>query len=340
MPQRVGISTMLVGLLAALAGSGVDDSVGIFYNIFHDTLLLQQAGPERLPELRTTLEKAHIGLSVKVFADGRAQDNRLSVGVHGCYVERRCPDDSVAAARALARHTNAPPLVWEWIDVYEMSLEVSDAPLPMLGFGVADDGAKLYISRSAHSEEYPPLPFGRRLALPDVLRAHNFTDGLALKGVSLEWSVEAPNRSVRVRIYHSEPAILSALYRWGSHHNISRVRLSVWAAQLAQAAPHAQLIWTSPLYDPFAQLEPPRLFPTKLAIKAPARAWVGGKRHSLETSSVQVGSHMSDIKCRAREGGRAREARVARPCATAPPPPVCTMFSPPVLRPWTGASEE
>ena len=299
MPQRVGISTMLVGLLAALAGSGVDDSVGIFYNIFHDTLLLQQAGPERLPELRTTLEKAHIGLSVKVFADGRAQDNRLSVGVHGCYVERRCPDDSVAAARALARHTNAPPLVWEWIDVYEMSLEVSDAPLPMLGFGVADDGAKLYISRSAHSEEYPPLPFGRRLALPDVLRAHNFTDGLALKGVSLEWSVETPSRGVRVRIYHSEPSVLSALDRWATHHNITRARLSVWAAQLARAAPHAQLIWISPLYDPFAQLEPPRLFPTELAIKASV-----GMSHGLDTSSVQKVSahtraHMSDtIVCK------------------------------------------
>ena len=335
MPPRLGTSTMLVGLLAALtAGSGVENNT---WEIFHDIALLQQAGPARLPELHAALDQAHVGLSVKVFADGRAQDNRLSVGVHGCYVPRRCPDDSVSAARALARHLNAPPLVWEWIDMYETGLESSDKPLPMLGFGVADDGAKLYIGRSAHSQKYPPFPLGRRLSLPDVLRAHNLTDGLALEDVSLEWSIKEPDRGVRLRIYHSEPSVLSALDRWAAHHNITRARLSMWAAQLARAAPHAQLIWVSPLYEPFALLEPPRLFPTKLAIAASAAS---GDGKGLETSSVQVSAHMSDTKGRARESGHAREARVTRPCATAPPPPVCTISSHPVLCPWTGASGE
>ena len=348
---------MLVGFLAALAaGSGVDNNT---WEIFNEIASLQQAGPARLPELHAALDQAHIGLSVKVFADGRAQDNRLSMGVRGCYVERRCPDDSVTAARALARHTNAPPLVWEWIDVFETGLEADKPHSCMLGFGVADDGAKLHISRSVQSKEYPPLPLGRRLSVADVLRAHNLTDGLALEAVSLEWSVKEPDRGVRLRIYHSEPRVLSALDRWATHHNITPGRLSMWAAQLAWAAPHAQLIWVSPLYEPSAQLEPPPLFPTKLAIAAPAVSG-GGKDHSRETdgygyggidpedlsfvatgihgkgtSPVQVSAHMSDTKCRAREGGHARDAHMRYA-----PPPVCTVSSHPVLRPWTGASEE
>jgi hypothetical protein len=217
-------------------------------------LLLE--GMALLPDLHAAIAKAHVGLSTKVFADGRAQDNRLSVDVYGCNEPSRCPDDPMAAARGLARHLNAPPLVSQWIHAYEStrSLETSAAPQHMLGFGVADDGAKLYIRRSEHSDEYPPLPIGSGgsggLMLLDTLKSAGLTDGLALEDVSLEWSVTTPDAGVRVRVYHSEPSTLSAFVQWSAVHKIERSKLSVWGAQLARARPKAQLVWASSRYDP------------------------------------------------------------------------------------------
>ena len=277
-PMLGVLPTMLVCFLIATktnaASSGVD---GATSELLEGIALLQKAGPSQQAEVHAALAKAHVGLSTKVFADGRAQDNRLSVGVYGCFEPRRCPDDPVAAAHAIARELNAPPLVSQWIDAYESSLESNEMPLHMLGFGVADDGAKLYIGRSAHSEEYPALPLGSGgstgpIFLSDALKLAGLTDGLALEDVSLEWSVTTPDAGVRVRVYHSEPSILSALMQWSAVHKIGRSKLSVWAAQLARAEPNAQLIWSSPRYDPSTLNAPLSLAPTKLAVKASSAA--------------------------------------------------------------------
>tara|TARA_B110001452_G_scaffold251505_1_gene240617 strand:- start:237 stop:617 length:381 start_codon:yes stop_codon:yes gene_type:complete len=86
------LSTMLVCFLIATktnaASSGVD---GATSELLEGIALLQKAGPSQQTEVHAALAKAHVGLSTKIFADGRAQDNRLSVGVYGCFEPRRCP---------------------------------------------------------------------------------------------------------------------------------------------------------------------------------------------------------------------------------------------------------
>ena len=286
MPIRLGMSAMLMRLSMSMtraAGSGID--MAIFLNL----TLPQQTGPALLPVLRAELAKGEIDLGIQLLPDGRAQGTRLRMGVHGCDVPSRCPKDPTTAAHALARHLNAPPLVWEWIEVFDTSLKESNAPLPMLGFGAADDGvAEVYFRRSWHSEEYPNLPIARGLTLPALLRAVNLSTGLALAEVALEWSVKQPERGVRLRVHHSERSVLLALDRWGTHRKIARGQLGVWAAPLANATAAHELIWTSPPYEPLTIMEPPRLFPTKLAIKAsvPSAADARGEN----TSPQQVGA--------------------------------------------------
>ena len=261
MAGRPGIVMSIFLTLAT--GSGVDNSTAILFQTIYQ---LQQTGPA--PTLRAELARASVSLGAQVSANG-ALGTRLRMGVHGCNVPSRCPLDAETAARSLAHHLNAPPLVREWIEVFDASLEVGSAPVPMLGFGAADDGvAEVYFRRSSHSEEYPNLPITRGLTLPALLRAANLSTGLAVAEVALVWSVKQPESGVRVRIYHSEPSVVAALGHWGTYHNVTRERLSVWAAELARAAPRAQLIWTSPLYEPLTRTEPPRLFPSTIAIKA------------------------------------------------------------------------
>ena len=145
---------------------------------------------------------------------------------------------------------------------------------------MADDRAKLSFAFPSSNTSYPALPIARGLMLSDGMHSANLTFN-PVEGVALEWSVKQPERGVRLRIYHAEPSVLAALQLWGVYHGITDTEVSYMAAQLARAAPRAQMIWASPPYEPFARTEPLLLSPESLAIKALVTTGGGGGNAAL-----------------------------------------------------------